>query len=169
MTSTGPRSATTATTASSSSVSLALTWSSLAAMYAAQAQAHWSRWRPGELQAITDPAAFFTDLGQQAAQQIEQLADSLAGQDPPGEDYLAKLGRLRMAQFTAQTQVLRELLLPEPEPERVSSGPDQDGTAIERDWLPTVLHPQHPRYHELDDDPGLARRHRRPRPLSSEP
>lgn len=167
MTTTGPRSATTATTASSRSVSLALTWSSLASMYAAQAQAHWSRWRPGELQTMTDPAAFFADLGHQAAQQIEHLADSLAGQDPPGEDYLAKLGRLRMAQFTAQTQVIRELLLPEPE--RVSQSPDQGSTAIERDWLPTVLHPEHPRYHELDDDPGLARRQHRPHPLSSQP
>ncbi len=135
MTVAGPRSATTAP--SSRSVSLALSWSSLAEMYAAQAQAYWSRWRPGELATLTDPAAFFAGLGHQAARQIDQLADSLAGQDLPGKDDLASLRPIPRTEVAAQTQLLRELLLPGPE--RVSSRPDRDGTATEQDSLPTVL------------------------------
>jgi hypothetical protein len=40
----------------------------------------------------------------------------LAGDDPPGEDYLAKTARMNTARLEAENQVIRELLLPEPEP-----------------------------------------------------
>jgi len=49
-------------------------------------------------------------LDQQAEQQIDKLAATRAGDDPGGEDYLTKLGRLRMARFTAETQVVAECL-----------------------------------------------------------
>lgn len=88
---------------------------SMGAAYAAQARTHWSRWRPSEVAAMADPGTFFADLGRRAAEQIEETASRTAGPDVPGETYLEKLGRLRMAQFAAQEQVLRDLLLPEPE------------------------------------------------------
>ena len=49
-------------------------------------------------------------MDQQAEQQIDKLAATRAGDDPGGEDYLTKLGRLRMAQFTAETHVVAECL-----------------------------------------------------------
>lgn len=33
-------------------------------------------------------------LGQEVEEEIDELATALAGEDPPGEDYLAKVGRL---------------------------------------------------------------------------
>jgi len=137
--------------------------------YGAQAQAHWARWRPWELAQIPDPEAFFAELGEQVERQVDQMASDLAGQDVPGESYLAKVGRLRMARFDAEAQVLRELvLLPPQEPPAPTTAaaaaaamsssrtwaPDNTPQA---GWLPTVLTPDHPRYSELDQDPGLQK------------
>ena len=127
--------------------------------YGAQAQAHWMRWRPWELAQIPDPAAFFAELGEQVERQVDLLASDLESQDVPGESYLAKVGRLRMARFDAEAQVLRDLVLlpPEQTPSTTSSSSltsAPDSTA-QPDWWPTVLTPDHPRYHELDEDPGL--------------
>lgn len=130
--------------------------------YGAQARAHWTQWRPTQLAQIPDPEAFFTELGEQVELQVDQLASDLAGQDVPGETYLAKVGRLRMARFDAEAQILRDLVLLPPEEPPVktaatsssswTSAPDSTSQA---GWLPTVLMPDHPRYGELDEDPGL--------------
>ena len=127
--------------------------------YGAQAQAHWLRWRPWGLAQIPDPAAFFAELGEQVERQVDLLASDLAGQDVPGERYLAKVGRLRMARFDAEAQVLRDLVLLPPEQtlstsssSSLTSAPD---STAQTDWLPRVLTPDHPRYHELDEDSGL--------------
>jgi len=130
-------------------------------LYASRAQQHWGRWRPEQLRQIPDPERFFTELGVQVEAQVDQLTTDLAGPDLPGESYLAKLRRLRMARFTAEAQVLREMVLLPDEQDQ-----DQDWTAPtalpvlstsgpDLGWLPTVLRPDHPRYHELDGDPGL--------------
>jgi hypothetical protein len=84
--------------------------------YGRQAHAHWATWRPNQLSQISDPESFFTELGEQVETQIEALQIALAGDDPGGEDYLQKVGRLRMARFDAEAQVLRELVLLPPEP-----------------------------------------------------
>ena len=127
--------------------------------YGAQAQAHWMRWRPWGLAKIPNPEAFFAEVGEQVERQVDLLARDLAGDDPSGEGYLQKVGRLRMARFDAEAQVLRDLVLlpPEQTPSTSSStsltsAPD---SPPQTDWLPTVLTPDHPRYHELDEDPGL--------------
>jgi hypothetical protein len=68
-----------------------------------------------------DPGAFFTVLGEVIAQRIDEHADYLAGDDQPGEGYLAKVARLTAAREYAQERVLGEyLLLP----------PDQDWPAV---------------------------------------
>lgn len=139
-----------------------------------QARAHWTRWRPRQLAQIPDPETFFAELGEQVEQQVDQMASDLAGQDVPGESYLAKVGRLRMARFDAEAQVLRDLvLLPAEEPPATtatspattttttsssSSWTSTPDGAPQVDWLPTVLTPGHPRYSELDEDPGLQKR-----------
>jgi hypothetical protein len=126
--------------------------------YGRLAQQHWAKWRPNQLSQIPDPEEFFSTLGQQAAQQIDELAASLAGDDPGGEDYMAKLGRLRMARFTAEAQVLRESVLLPPEPGHPEAENDDTPTwPATTDWLPMELTPDHPAYHELDDEPGLRK------------
>jgi hypothetical protein len=89
---------------------------SLMNRYGRQAQQHWASWRPYELSQIPDQEMFFSGLGLEVEVKIDHLAATLAGDDPSGESYLAKVGRLRMARFTAEEQVLREMVLLPPEP-----------------------------------------------------
>jgi hypothetical protein len=126
--------------------------------YGRLAQRHWAKWRPNELRQIPDPEEFFTKLGLDVEDQVEQLTAALAGDDPGGEDYLQKLGRLRMARLTAESQVLREQVLLPPEPGHPEAEDDNTPTwPATTDWLPIELTPDHPAYHELDDDPGLRK------------
>ena len=81
------------------------------------ARSHWARWLPQQYTAISDPDSFFSAIGQEAARQIDELATELAGESRPGEDYLAKAGRLKMARLQAEEIVLPELILLPPEPE----------------------------------------------------
>ena len=53
--------------------------------YGRLAQQHWARWRPNQLSQIPDPEDFFSMLGQQAEQQIDELAASLPA--PLGSTY----------------------------------------------------------------------------------
>ena len=130
--------------------------------YGRLAQQHWAKWRPNQLSQIPDRDTFFTDLGQEVETQIEALEIALAGNDPGGEDYLDKVGRLRMARMTAESQVLREMVLLEPEPGHPDAEDPQDrdlapGVIGQTDWMPMVLRPGDPGYDELDDSPFLRR------------
>jgi hypothetical protein len=82
--------------------------------YGARARGHWQEHRPQEYAQISDPDAFFGRLGRQIADDVTTLSFSIAGDDPEGETYLKKVGRLRMARLQAEEQVLREHL-PNPE------------------------------------------------------
>ena len=109
--------------------------------YGAMARDHWTRWRPSQLAQITDPETFFTRLGETVEADIDQMATDLAGPDPAGEDYLKKLGRLRMSRFTAESIVLRDqVLLPPENPESLedlqAQEPDDPRTPPEAPWLP---------------------------------
>lgn len=78
--------------------------------YGAQARRHWQTHLPDRFAQIQDPETFFTDLGEQIEQQIQDLAAALAGPDPEQESYLSKVGRLNMARQNAESQILREML-----------------------------------------------------------
>ena len=84
--------------------------------YAHMAIRHWQTFLPDRVQAIpeSDRTRFFTELGEQAAIEIEELQMQLAGPDPVGEEYLEKVGRLNAARMQAEEIVLRELILPAP-------------------------------------------------------
>jgi hypothetical protein len=130
--------------------------------YGRLAQQHWTKWRPNQLSQIPDPETFFTDLGDEVETQIQALEIALAGNDPGGEDYLDKVGRLREARMTAESQVLREMVLLEPEPGHPDAEDPQDrdltrGVIGQTAWMPMVLRPGDPGYHELDDSPFLHR------------
>ena len=60
--------------------------------YGTMAQRHWARWLPQRYAAIQDPDSFFSALGEEVAQRIGGLMLDLAGDDPPGEDYLSQAG-----------------------------------------------------------------------------
>ena len=78
----------------------------------------WQGCLPGVCQQIRDPDAFFAVLGEVIAQRIDELADHLAGDDPPGEGYLAKVARLTAARDHAKEQVLSGYLLVPPDEDR---------------------------------------------------
>lgn len=77
---------------------------------------HWKKWRPSAFSTIPDPEGFFSTLGQQVTAQVADLQDQIAGPDQAGEDYLEKVGRLRMAKLQAQELVLAELVYLPPDP-----------------------------------------------------
>jgi hypothetical protein len=78
--------------------------------YGWRAQRYWQEYLPERFAQIDNPEEFFTDLGEQMAQQVDELAFALAGPDLPGEGYLEKVGRLNMARLSAEEQVTREML-----------------------------------------------------------
>lgn len=84
--------------------------------YAAMAERHWRRWLPSRVAELQDPSSFFSELGDQVAERIEDLTAELAGDDPPGETYMQKVGRLNMARLRAEEMVLPEMVLLPPEP-----------------------------------------------------
>jgi hypothetical protein len=90
--------------------------------YGAMAERHWRRWLPSRVAAMEDPTSFFSELGEEVSDQVEDLTMDLAGDDPPGETYLDKVGRLNMARLRAEEMVLPETVLLPPEP-----GVEEDG------------------------------------------
>lgn len=108
--------------------------------YGEIAKSHWARTDPARFQAIADPETFFANLGEQAENQIQELAATLAGPDRPGEEYLQKVGRLNMARLQAEEAVLAELVwIPEP------GGESEDPAT---DWVTQTMRA----IHEADPD-----------------
>jgi len=78
------------------------------------AQEHYRRYLPKAYASLaaTQRAAFFQDLSDQMQEQIDGLAEAIAGEDPPQESFQAKVGRLSEARSSAEAAVLREMLPP---------------------------------------------------------
>jgi hypothetical protein len=146
-------------------------------VYGARALAHWRRWRPRQPAQLPDPQQLFAELRAQVSQQVGKRSTELAGPDPAAESYLVTHGRLQLARHSAPAQTLCELvLLPgdqddptanEPTatpptstspPSPLSVSPVLSGpTEVVGGPSPTALTADHPRYRELDGDPGLTR------------
>lgn len=127
--------------------------------YSTTAQRHWERWLPERYAAIQDPGSFFSILGEEVARQIADLALDLAGDDPPGEDYLVKVGRLNMARVQAEEIVLPEqvLLPPEPGADPDTEEQDEQALASQRE-APVIVDRSHPRWEEVNaEQEELAR------------
>ena len=109
---------------------------------------HWEEHFPEQLAGIPSEqrTEFFSTLGDQAEQRIEQLASEIAGPDRPDEDYSDKLGRLREARMTAESDILRELILADPEATPPASWPAPtpwlDGTPDPDDPIPQQSPPR---------------------------
>jgi hypothetical protein len=119
--------------------------------YATLAQEHWRTYRPNQYEQIPqdERESFFTQLGQEAERQIDELAEALAGQAPPDEDFLQRMSRLKMARLEAESQVLRErVLLPARDQEQ--DQPEPGGQpAME---FPRVEDPSHPFWRQVAED-----------------
>jgi hypothetical protein len=109
--------------------------------YGVMARDHWIRWLPTRYAAIEDPDSFFSDLGTRTEQRIDSLALELTGHDQPGEEYLAKAGRLGEARHRAEQIVLSEDILLEPEP---GADEDEESPGQEPPWGLELLYEQDP-------------------------
>ena len=89
--------------------------------------------RPGPLPADPRPGDVLHPAGEQVESEIQALADALAGPDRPGETYIEKVGRLNMARFNAESDILREMvLIPDPDDPEIDERPET-GLAAESD------------------------------------
>ena len=117
--------------------------------YGLMAQRHWEQWLPQRYATISEPDSYFSTLGQEVARQIEELTLELAGDDQPGEEYLAKAGRLTAARRRAEEIVLPQRVLPAPEPE-TSEDPEDSSQPPASPVLPQVVDRSHPAWAEVN-------------------
>jgi hypothetical protein len=110
--------------------------------YGQMAQNHWRRWLPQRYSQIQDPNSYFSALGDQVSTRIADLALELASEDPPGETFMDKLGRLNNAKQRAREIVLPEMVLLDPEPE--TNEDEQEPVRPATDWVPLREDPNHP-------------------------
>jgi hypothetical protein len=113
------------------------------------AQRHWAQWLPQRYATISEPDSYFSTLGQEAETQIEELTLELAGDDQPGEEYLAKAGRLTAARSRAEEIVLPQRVLPAPEPQ-TSEDPEDSSQPPPSLALPQVVDRSHPAWAEVN-------------------
>lgn len=92
--------------------------------YGAMARSHWQQWLPQRYAAISDPDTYFAELGEEVAAEIADQWGRLqyAAGNPPGEDFMDRIGRLNALRKQAEEIVLNERVLLPPEP-----GADDDG------------------------------------------
>jgi hypothetical protein len=117
--------------------------------YGLMAQRHWAQWLPQRYATISEPDSYFSTLGQEAAQRIEELTLELAGDDQPGEQYLAKAGRLTAARRRAEEIVLPQRVLQAPEPQ-TSEDPEDSDQPPPSLALPQVVSRSHPAWAEVN-------------------
>jgi hypothetical protein len=85
---------------------------------------------PTRFASLPDPEQHFTMLGEQLGVEIEQLAQSIAGPDRPGETYLEKVGRLNMARLNAESDLIAEAMIRDPEDPEIDQRPADDLTTL---------------------------------------
>lgn len=78
--------------------------------YGRMAERQWRALAPTRVGAIPNPSRFFTELGETVQAEVSDLASTLAGPDPVGESYLAKVARLGTARREAEDIVMRQLI-----------------------------------------------------------
>jgi len=97
--------------------------------YGRQAQEHYEEFLPDELAKIPEDQrdSFFSNLGEQFAQEVERVEVALRGPDPKDEPQMERIGRFNMARMQAEELVRAELLpAPPEEPEVFEMMTDND-------------------------------------------
>ncbi len=101
--------------------------------FANMARQHWQTHLPDAYQRIGDPDQFFQELEDEALDQLEEIEESLRGEEPPNESWVERMGRYQRARQVAEEVVTREVILtaPEPSPKESDDSDDQLRDAIE--------------------------------------
>ncbi|KRE28264.1 hypothetical protein [Agromyces sp. Soil535] len=97
--------------------------------YGREAQEYWLKNLPSRYQALEDPETFFSGLGEEIAQQVEQATEKLQGTDSADESYLEKVARLNSARITAEELVKQDLMFLPPETSALMSP-----TELREEW-----------------------------------
>ena len=118
--------------------------------YGVIAQRHWARWLPRQYAAISDPEGFFTTLGEEVAQQIDDLTDELVGEIQQSDSYLALVGRLFAARAIAEELVVSQRILSDPELAADDNQDDRVGVKPECEERPMVVDRNHPSWAEVN-------------------
>ena len=96
---------------------------------------------------IEDPDAFWAAIRRQFAGRVDELTDDLAGDDRPGEGYLAKAGRLTAARYQAEEIIRHEYGPLKSDDEDNGDEDDEPSRDGER---PKVVDHNHPSWAEVD-------------------
>lgn len=91
--------------------------------YGRRAMRHWEEFLPRQLAELEDPEEFFAELGEEAAEQIDALAEELLQQYPDHDQVsdTEREARLSTARRMAENEITRDLLLVDPEdPEKIA-------------------------------------------------
>lgn len=112
--------------------------------YGARVKLHWAHFLPEAYAEIRDPGSFFGVLGEQIALKIDELTGELAGDDPPGEGYLAKAERLTAARCQAEEIIMYEYGLL-----AIGDEDEDDEPAAARN-RPVVVDRDHPSWEQVD-------------------
>lgn len=118
--------------------------------YGAMAQQHWRTWLPTRYSELSEPTIFFARLGDEVEARIARETTQLASRapaQPETPDYLTAVGAWNAIRAGVEEQILREMVLLEPEPQT------QDLDEIPRE-TPTGMptDPDHPLWAMLEDD-----------------
>ncbi|MEV0287876.1 hypothetical protein AB0H36_27500 [Kribbella sp. NPDC050820] len=136
--------------------------------YGATARNYFRDYLPTRYSQIEDPEEFFQVLGQQIQDQIVDLTPQLAGEDPAGESYLEKVGRLNAAGKQAEELVMADLVYSQT-PENDSEELPEETANHYGDLHETIqsIHdltssaltePQEPQEPEIPEDPPTSSR-----------
>ena len=101
-----------------------------------EAMAIWADRAPDSLAEIPDQEVFFTALGNEAEGAWIDLSRELAGPDLPGEEFLAKVGRLNNARMRAAEIIRSEMLMP---PSSMSVAPLEEAPDDDPDGVDPVM------------------------------
>lgn len=118
--------------------------------YGEMARSHWATWLAQRYAAIGEPDSFFSAIGEEAARQVDELTDQLAGSGQPGETYLERAGRLTAARSQAEEIVLPQMVLPQPQPETPDGENQDDSQPPPQTGRPASVSPDHPMWAEVN-------------------
>jgi hypothetical protein len=104
----------------------------------------WPWFGPPWYAEIEDPDAFWAAIRRQFAGRVDELTDDLAGDDRPGEGYLAKAGRLTAARYQAE-----EIIRHEYGPLKSDEGDEDDEPSPDGE-RPKGVDRNHPSWAEVD-------------------
>lgn len=78
--------------------------------YGLTAMQVWQRHAPARVAAMSDPTSYFTDLGEQIAQEVSEIATALETDLPTTLTYLERVGQTATIQKQAEEAVMADLV-----------------------------------------------------------